>query len=235
MRTVLIVEDESLVADHLQQMLEKENYCVRGPVTSAEEALDALKENDDIDMVLLDIRIEGSMDGIELAHLLESKFGLPYIYITAHSEDNTMERLLYTHPSGYVLKPFREEQVLAQMKIAFSSVTQQNRPYERLNDYVFVKHNHGFIRLKHSDILYAEANDNYTFLHTRERKYLLPLTLKKLTQRLEQFGFVRIHRSFTVNPLNIESFRLGEVHVAGQVLPVSENHRQALESRLPML
>jgi len=235
MSRILIVEDESLIADHLQQILEKAKYEIAGLASSADEAIEFLKQDPDIDMALLDIRLKGKMDGIELAHLLESKFGTPYIYITAHSEESTMERLLYTHPSGYVLKPFKENQILAQLQIALNSVEKQNRPYDILNEYIFVKYNHGFTRIKHSEILYAEANDNYTFLHTGEKKYLLPLTLKKLTQRLEQYGFIRIHRSYTVNPLNIESFRTGEVCINGVDLPVSENYRHSLESKLPTL
>ena len=235
MSRILIVEDESLIADHLQQILEKAKYEIAGLASSADEALEFLKQDPGIDMVLLDIRLKGRMDGIELAHLLESKFGTPYIYITAHSEESTMERLLYTHPSGYVLKPFKENQILAQLQIALNAVEKQHRPYDMLNEYIFVKYNNGFTRIKHSDILYAEANDNYTFLHTEQKKYHLPHTLKKLTQRLEQYGFIRIHRSYTVNPLNIQSFRAGEVCIEGVELPVSENYRHALESKLPKL
>ncbi|MFK7757793.1 MAG: response regulator [Flavobacteriales bacterium] len=235
MNRILIIEDESLIADHLQEILEKAKYEIAGLASSADEAIEFLKQDQDIDMALLDIRLKGRMDGIELAHLLQSKFGTPFIYITAHSEESTMERLLYTHPSGYVLKPFNENQILAQLQIALNAVKQQNRPYDKLDEYLFIKYNHGFTRIKHTDILYVEANDNYTFMHTEEKKYLLPLTLKKLTQRLEHYGFIRIHRSYTVNPMNIESFRTGEVCIHGIDLPVSEKYRHSLENKLPTL
>jgi len=131
---VLIVEDERIVAFNIQQRLAKLGYDVPAVASSGQEAL-RLAQEIDPDLVLMDIRIEGELDGIETAALLNQQRPVPVVYLTAHSEDATLERARATHPYGYLLKPFSEREMHATVKMAIERWEVEatlNRSEERL-------------------------------------------------------------------------------------------------------
>lgn len=116
--TVLIVEDEEIVAADLAGKLEQLGYEVVGTEAKGEDAVESayrLKP----EVVLMDIRLKGAMDGIEAAEAIQSRYNAPVvIYMTAYSDDDTLERAKLTQPYGYILKPFDERELLATIKMA---------------------------------------------------------------------------------------------------------------------
>jgi PAS domain S-box-containing protein len=107
---ILIVEDERLVAKDLQQTLNELGYDAYAMVASADEALAASAERCP-DLVLMDIRIKGRLDGVALAALLRSRFGIPVVYLTAHADYATISRAKLTEPHGYLIKPVRKAEL----------------------------------------------------------------------------------------------------------------------------
>jgi len=114
---ILIVEDERIVALNLQQRLVKLGYEVVGRAASGAEALAKACEMHP-DLVLMDIHIEGPMDGIDTAARLIEELQVRVIYLTAYSEDATLERARATQPYGYLLKPFSERELHATLQMA---------------------------------------------------------------------------------------------------------------------
>jgi signal transduction histidine kinase len=114
--TVLVVEDERVVAMHLRQQLSRLGYQVPAMATSGPQAL---KQITDLrpDVVLMDIHIEGRMDGIETASRIPLELRIPVIYLTAYSEEATLERARQTKPYGYLLKPFSERELHAAIQM----------------------------------------------------------------------------------------------------------------------
>ena len=115
--TVLIVEDENLVADDLQHTLAGMGYEVSAIAASAEEAIARASEKCP-DIVLMDIRIEGKRDGIETAELLRNTFGVPAVYLTAHADEAMIERAKRTEPYGYLIKPVQDAELRRVIDIA---------------------------------------------------------------------------------------------------------------------
>jgi len=115
--SVLVVEDERIVAKDLQQILQGLGYDASAIASSAEEALAKVREGAP-DVVLMDIRIRGSRDGIDVAHELRERFDLPVIYLTAHADAATVERARKTQPHGYLLKPVRGPELRIAVEIA---------------------------------------------------------------------------------------------------------------------
>lgn len=115
---ILVVEDESIVAFNLQQRLSKLGYDVPAIAVSSQESFD-LVEQTLPDLVLMDIHIQGDLDGIEVAARLQETHAIPVIYLTAYSEDSTLERARKTRPYGYLLKPFSERELHATIQMAF--------------------------------------------------------------------------------------------------------------------
>ena len=113
----MIVEDERIVALNLQQRLLKLGYEVPAMAVSGEQALhfaQTLKP----DLVLMDIHIQGEMDGIETAERIDQALKTPVIYLTAYSEEKTLARARITKPYGYLLKPFSERELHATIQMA---------------------------------------------------------------------------------------------------------------------
>ena len=116
-RGVLIVEDESIVALDLQQTLAACGYDAFAVAATADEAMARAAERRP-DIVLLDIRVKGRVDGIKTAQLLQDRFGVPIVYLTAHSDDATLARAKATRPYGYLLKPVKPGDLRSTIEIA---------------------------------------------------------------------------------------------------------------------
>ena len=113
----MIVEDEMLIADELKHLLEQNGYSVTAIVDNAEDALRSILE-DEPSLVIMDIVIEGDMDGIDAANLIRSRFGIPVVFLTAYSENSLYDSARSTQPYGYITKPFNNDQLLRTIDMA---------------------------------------------------------------------------------------------------------------------
>jgi signal transduction histidine kinase/CheY-like chemotaxis protein len=116
-KRIFIVEDQRLIAADLKNTLEKLGYVVVGGAASGEEAL---SEVDDAkpDLLLMDIRLGGEMDGIETASAIQKRRDVPVVYVTAYADEETIRRAKLTSPFGYVVKPYNERELRAAIEIA---------------------------------------------------------------------------------------------------------------------
>ena len=119
-RRILIVEDQRLVAADIENTLKKLGYVVVGSVSSAEDAISKSEEMRP-ELVLMDVRLRGKMDGIQAAEIIRDRFGLPVVYLTAYADEETILRAKKTTPFGYLVKPFNERELRATIEIAFYS------------------------------------------------------------------------------------------------------------------
>ena len=116
-KTILVVEDERIVAKDLQQMLSGFGYKVPATAASSEDAMRLAAEKCP-DLVLMDIRIKGQRDGIETAAILRERFGVPIVYLTAHADGDAVARAKKTEPYGYLIKPVRADELRSTIEIA---------------------------------------------------------------------------------------------------------------------
>ncbi len=123
---ILVVEDEAVVALDIQNRLRRLGYTPVGRASSGVEAI-ALAEQHLPDIILMDIRIQGSMDGIETAHAIKQSLGIPAIYLTAHTDDQTIERAKTSDPYGYLTKPFEEHELRIAIEIGLHKHSMEQR------------------------------------------------------------------------------------------------------------
>jgi PAS domain S-box-containing protein len=115
--TILIVEDEALIAEEIRDCLEHIGHTVVGIVDTSDAAVAAVRETPP-GLVLMDVCLKGEGDGVEAAWLIGEHTRVPVVFITAHSDHETLDRALLTRPFGYVLKPVREAELASAVQAA---------------------------------------------------------------------------------------------------------------------
>lgn len=113
---VLIVEDEVLIAKHIEDALINGGFSVVGIAHDSETALDYIS-NRQPNFIILDINIDGQKDGIEVAEIVKSKYDIPFMFLTALSDIQTLDRAKKVNPCGYIVKPFKTRDLVSSITI----------------------------------------------------------------------------------------------------------------------
>lgn len=124
--SILIIEDETIVAKDIQRVLKRFGYTVAGIAAHYAETMEIVKNNK-VDCALVDIHVSGAKDGIDIAMILKEQFNIPSIFITAYPDQVSLKRVKDTSPYGYLVKPLRESELKAALELALykSSVEKQ--------------------------------------------------------------------------------------------------------------
>ena len=117
---VLIVEDEPVIAKNISMYLNNNDFSVSGIAYDYEEAMSQLQHNTP-DAVILDINLENSTDGIDIAESINKNNKIPFVFLTAYADRETLDKAKRVEPSGYIVKPFNEKTLLATLEIAISN------------------------------------------------------------------------------------------------------------------
>ncbi len=123
---IMVVEDEGLVALEIKEGLENMGYEVPHVLSSGKEAIEHVMI-DRPDLVLMDIRLEGGVDGIEAAEQIRKIFNVPVVFLTAHSDEKTLQRAKLTESYGYILKPFEEKALRATIEVALYKAKEEKK------------------------------------------------------------------------------------------------------------
>lgn len=248
---VLIVEDERIVADDIADMLQDAGYAICGYAADGETASQLfLSTNPDV--VLMDVQLQGSIDGISLAEQFNALRRIPIIYLTAQGDAASVARAKATQPAAYLLKPFEERGLLIALDIAISNFTSQQaapHPYadqaaaviqlsaakERLsaetilcmNDILFIKQNYKFVKIYRDELLYLEADGGHSYLYTATNKFVMRLSLSQIIERLADPQLVRIHRSYAARFSAIDTFSDTELFINGVSIPIGSAFRES--------
>jgi CheY-like chemotaxis protein len=126
---VLVVEDERITARAIEKSLTDSGFDVVDSVSHGEQALERIAYMQP-DVILMDIRLQGSLDGISTAQRAKALFDIPVIYLTAHSDDDTMKRVLHSKPYGCIIKPFEEAELID----AIGKALHLHRMKQRINN-----------------------------------------------------------------------------------------------------
>ena len=227
-KKIVIIEDEALIADHIASILEAADYEVLEIFDEAEPLFSFL-EKQLPDVLLLDINLNGDLDGVDIAHEINQKFQLPIIFLTSNTDKRTIERVKRTMPVSFIAKPYTAEGLVSNIDVALHKYEQSNQKTKNDNssDSIFVKDKNELVKLLYADIIYVQAMDNYSIIFTIEgKKYIVPHTLKKMEEDLSFHGFIKTHRSYLVNYHHITSVLPKGVKINQIEIPLSEGHKQ---------
>ncbi len=238
---ILIVEDEMVIAANISLQLNELGYEVSGIVPRGEEALLHIQENTP-DIILLDINLKGTLDGIETAQAMQKTHNIPVIYLTANVDDAHFNRAKATHPYGFIAKPFKKLDLQRAIELTISQVASKgsdssnlealNNDSLILSDCIFVRHLNTMVKVDIKDILYIEAERNYCRIFSKNKEYLLVMTLKEMDEKLPSKHFLRIHRSYIINISQIDEIGTSHIVMGKKAIPISKSLREELLKRL---
>jgi DNA-binding LytR/AlgR family response regulator len=239
---ILIVEDDPIIAADLEDRLDQMGHEIMGTVSKGEDSLIFFDQTPSPDLVLMDIQLEGNWDGIETAKRIRQKQNLPLIFLTSNSDDDTFDQAKTVNPQAFLSKPFRGRDLKHAIELAIrNSIEKSNFKLDEIkeensflmNDRLFIKVKDRMQRLFLEDILWAEADDYYCKIKTKEKEYLVTKTLKKFEEELSKnHYFMRVHRSYLVNLSHVDGIGELYLHIGKSKIPISKSSKEELFDRI---
>jgi DNA-binding LytR/AlgR family response regulator len=235
---ILVVEDEMIIAAKISMQLTNLGYEVTGILPVGEQAIQQVKENKP-DIILLDINLKGNVDGIETARQIQLFADIPIIYLTANSDEATFNRAKPTRPSAFISKPFKQLDLQRAIELTISRMAghanTENKADEAqpflLTDRIFVRIRDKMVKIMLNDILYLEADRNYSHIFTSTKEYVLAVSLKTIEDKMNMKLFMRIHRSYLVNIRQVDEVTESHVVIAKKLIPLGAGMREQLMQR----
>lgn len=233
--TVLLVEDEILIADRIARYLERDGaYRVVGPAIDFAEAC-ALFERERPDLALLDIRLAGPDSGIDFARWLRERSPeTVVVYLTSQFDDDHVARAKETFPAGYLTKPIQAPTLLTTVAVALhrrrapAPAPRSTRGQFRLTDLNSATH-----VLSPARVAFLRADHVYVEYHLTGGAVLTARhALREAFERLPASDFAYVHRSYVVNLAYVTAWTATTVTVDGEVLPVSRQRRGEVAQRI---
>lgn len=209
---------------------------------SANQAIKAIKTNRP-DLALLDVKIKGDQDGIELGKIIKEQYQVPFVYITSYSDKETINRAKHTQPLGFIVKPFTKDDVYAAIEVALFN---ENRiplantnpmaaanPTTYSNDSIFVKKKGLLEKVKYEDLEWIEADGNHITIHVADgRDYTIRKSLKELSDKLPKDRFLRVHKSFIVLVDAVTAIDTSFVYLGNRKIPIGRSYYNAFTATL---
>ncbi|GAA4842583.1 response regulator transcription factor [Algivirga pacifica] len=231
---IVIVEDDLVIGRSLSFTLEDLGYEVLEIFRKGEDAEAFMKQKPKVDLLLLDIELLGTYDGVQTATALRAYYKGPIIYLTSLKDEETFNRAKHTVPAAYLQKPFDKYTLRSSIELAmYKSKTEeedQDDSLERLtvSDAIFVKSKNKLVKVVVGNIKYIQANDIYASVVTDEGSYLVNYALKHLEKKLPNTPFIRVHRSYIVNVDQVDGLEDNHLLIGEVTIPIGKTYREEL-------
>lgn len=231
---VLIIEDTPAESDALVKMLTENNYNIVGVARTHQEALTLFYQNS-IDIVVIDVFLDGKPDGITFAETINivPNGQKPFVFLTSSKDRQIFDRAKLTKPFSFLLKPFNELEILYALEMALEKFYEQMNVFHTedqntviSSDTLFIKKNKVLKKVQIKDILYIEVEDRYCNIITETEKFVILISLTKIIQLLDAAKFCQTHRNYIVNLSKIE-----QINVNDNLIILKGNHKVTLSDK----
>lgn len=238
---ILIVEDDFIIARHLQFLLNGFGYEANDIASDYATAVEMLNSRI-FHLAILDINLNGYQTGIDLADHIRENLGIPFLFLSSHDDIAVVNAALQSAPHAFLQKPFQKITVYTAVKLALenyrlAALAGESKSKEKedttvIKDALFIKEKQMFTKIQLADILYIRSDDNYLELHTKNKKYTIRETLKNMLQQLPANVFFRVHKSFIINLNAITAIDYVHVMINEIEIPITNDNRNDLLSRV---
>ncbi len=246
--SVLIVEDESIVAKDIQLSLKKLGYNILGIEKTGEEAIKSASQKKP-DIIIMDIMLKGEITGIEASEKIREEQNIPIIFLTAYADESTLARAKITEPYAYIIKPYKEIDLHTSIEMALykhSKELEILRERDMLysivenkdnSDFIFVKSKSRLVKLKTKDIFFIEALKDYVVINTNTTRFTIHSTMKDIEKKMPSESFVRVHRSYIVNINKIFEIEHPNLILEqnNKIIPIGGSYREELLGRINLI
>lgn len=230
----LIIEDETINIEILQLMLKELGHNILAIANNYDEAIQILDQKKP-DLALVDIILGDAKDGILLGQMLHDKYNVPFIFTTSLADNDTIQKVKRTQPNGYLVKPFKQDDLYAAIELAMFNSNFKNTPKSLKQEDFFIKDEHKLIKLLFNDLLFIKSEGNYIQINTVQKKYLIKSSLKDFLKKLPQDIFFQVHKSYIVNLNYINALSGNTMVINGQSIPITRTYKDGLLTRLNIL
>jgi len=229
---VLVIEDNVAESDVLIQTLKKHNYTIAGTAANFKDALTLFYSAKKIDVIIIDIFLNGVPDGISFAETINTvpNASKPFVFLTSSTDRDIFERAKLTQPFSYLMKPFNELELLYAIELAVEKFYEQNDVFSNeeedtviSSEYLFIKKGKSLKKVLITDIIYIEVEEKYCNIITEKEKFVILISLTKILKLLDSNTFCRTHRNYIANVQKIE-----EIVPADNLILLTGDHRVTL-------
>lgn len=236
---LLIVEDEFAIAMNTELQLKTKGYEVIGIANDFNSIISIITE-DTPDLILMDINLGDGGNGIDIARKLKKFFHVPVVFLSAYSDNQTVSDALETEPFGYLVKPYKIEDLDIAIKIARNNWIQKLEDTAQLHEhkkdeFIFLQSGSKVVKTRYEEILFLQALDNYTIIQTKNNKIIVSDYLSGITKKINHPSLLQTHRSYYVNKENIDSVNGNTVYIGNFEIPISRSNRQDFLDRLKLI
>lgn len=233
---VLIIEDDLLIAQDIQEKLLMGGHEVTAIARNYQQAM-AVIEKQLPDIALVDVHLEDSShDGISTIKELLTFHQMPLIYLTGHSEPDTIARAKETRPSAYLLKPFRAHELSIQLELAYANSKSPEATDNTDSDFMYLPFNKGYEKLTKNEVIYLQAYGAYVnaYLLNETQPKLFSMNLGHIAKYFTSPHFYRLSRSLLINLSFIERIEREQLWMRSQSKPIyiPETKRAEMMKRL---
>ena len=237
---IIITEDEFPIALDTEMKLTQKGYQVIGIAQDFGSLIDLITE-DTPDVILMDINLGKGGNGIEIAKKLKKIVAVPIVFLSAYSNPEVVEAALETEPFGYLVKPYKIEDLTIALELARKQWLKKLQismltPEKKEEESVFVQNGSKITKINISEIIFLQALDNYSIIQTETNK---PVVSSYLSQLFSNFSscsdFMQIHRSYVINLKKIKSINGNMAMLQNFEIPISRSHKNELLGKLKLV
>ncbi|MCF0065813.1 response regulator [Dyadobacter chenwenxiniae] len=233
---ILIVEDEILIAMMLRNALEKNGYNVTAMARTLTDARESVLVNPP-DLAVIDITLDGAEgNGVETAKELSDLHPMPIIYLTANSDLDQFLEAQQTRPSAYMLKPFKEDELLFNIELAYHNFISTIQ-HPRFEGHMMLPVKQGLEMVVLDNVMYLKAGGAYAeVVMANGTRHLVSTGLGQLEHYFKK-DFFRLSRSYVINLRHIKRIKENELLLSDELtlLPIPDAHRKELLNRLTVV
>ena len=237
---IIITEDEFPIALDTEMKLTQKGYQVIGIAQDFGSLIDLITE-DTPDVILMDINLGKGGNGIEIAKKLKKIVAVPIVFLSAYSNPEVVEAALETEPFGYLVKPYKIEDLTIALELARKQWLKKLQismltPEKKEEESVFVQNGSKITKINISEIIFLQALDNYSIIQTETNKTVVSSYLSQLFSNFSSCSdFMQIHRSYVINLKKIKSINGNMAMLQNFEIPISRSHKNELLGKLKLV
>ncbi len=236
---ILIVEDEPSFALEVEMLVNELGHSIAGVTGDGEEAL-ALAKIKEPDLILMDINLEGDLNGVDIAEKL-NYLEIPVLFMTSEVSPDIYERAKNTCIAGYLVKPFDLLSLKSSIELSGDKIIPRKKQPANgkvIKDSLLVRKATSLVKVPVKEITHAQSHGNHSMLHTKSgEKHLVTISLTKLLHKLPEGDFMKVHKQYIIQLACIEELSAGahEVRIGKKMIPVGRTFRHQLLNRFETL